>query len=385
MAAVMVMVIVVGAGIVVARVVSRPSAVIDEGVPPTASEAGDGPSVSIDEELTNRADVTMLLNAPPDPGAVPGSYLAVVDASEQGSDIVEVVGDTVWLQYAEPWENGVPASWRGFGTSDRLYLVEDLVTGDELFAKLRVGPAGAPAWYRRPTAPVARYGRDIAATPIPTYTDGTRGFERVDDPTATASELTRWSADVATADLGFLGPFAPTYRNNDYAQGEARIDIHIDDVRRVRTVTVDPEKGSPTTTRFGRFDGLAPITVPPGDVPVAKDVSGMSVEGCGHEDAEDGLRDRLATILNEEPNIAASEFVPMPTPEHDKIDGGPPPREDRLFVVAVRFRDTADAEVTYDRVSDRLGDVTVDVTDGDEFAYTCSVGTVGWIELAGQQ
>jgi hypothetical protein len=318
--------------------------------------------------------------AEPDAAAVDGSYRATVQYGDEETRTIDIVDGRVHVRFDPPHRFSAPAAWRGFAGGEPVFVDEHIISGDETYMHARTGSQGRADWYRY-VGPV-NWDAGLTATALPVFTEDDGGFSRVQDAEAAARGLTRYSADIAAADLDFLGWFSPLSGDMNFERNQASVDIWVDAsgrVHRIEEVTW-AEAEFATTTRFDRFDALGAIAVPFGkgdDVPVAADVGGITLTACGDAAAGDPLRERLREVLNAEDGVASYKFLDKPTPKQDKIDDTQARPDDRLFIVAVRLRD-----VNF-RAPDRLLNVSAGSLFGQSYADLCSVASAEWIELEG--
>jgi hypothetical protein len=289
----------------------------------------------------------------PDAGGVEGSYRAVQQQGDFTADTFLVAGGQALIRpasglnmpaYTDYTEDG----WRGvFGEVTSMRVDPQVrFDGDQMY--LRIAANEEPfRWYRYDGSGT-QWPPGLAETPQPVFEEGTRGFERVDDEDAHANGLTRYTADVDTADLDFLGWFGPT--NDTVGSPVATVDIWVDGDGRVRRLEertrTDPDY--PTITRFDRFDAVDPIDAPYPegvDAPVAENIAGMMLYAWGDPAFADELRERVTAELEGDADIAEFEIFERSAAERN--DG--PDLEDELFAVGLRFADDITADLDTQR------------------------------------
>lgn len=321
-----------------------------------------------------------------DAGVVGGNFRVTVRYGSQPAAVYDVADGHVRARLGDPWRFAAPASWRGFSGAEPVVVDSWLLAGDQWYLHARAATAARSRWYRFDEPP-PRYERDLATSAIPRFATGTAGFTRVQDPAAAGAGLTRWTADVDAADLAFLGRFAPTYYNVHYAPGDATVDVWVDGDRHVRrtAVVVPGRPDESIITTFAHAGAVAPIAVPDGTrVPVATRHEGMTIEACGDPSAAAALRVELDAALADDTDVAAYRLLPKPTPAQDRSDDTQVDPDDRLFLVAARFRDGVDAGRALDRAATGPpGNLTVGDPVSDSSASVCEVGSADWMELGG--
>jgi hypothetical protein len=330
----------------------------------------------------------------PAPAAVEGSFRATVRWIGEPSlpDVLtfDVVDGRMHVRTDTPERDGVPEPWGvwpGFGDATPVFIDEQITSGDEIYLRARAGEHGSVRWYRYtgPRLKLPVWGRPPVGEDLtlPVFTEGTRGFRRVDDADAEARGLTRYSARESGADVDFLGWFGDMH-GEPGSPSAPPMDIWVDGSGRVRRVLDRPADALPVDIRFDQFDGLNPIAVPPGEgdeVPVATDTLGMSLVGCGDPARSDALREAVRADLAGNDDVASYEFFDWSTGEADRI--APDVQDDvtdELFVAVARYNDDVDIDAMHEREGQRLPELGDQLTPD---AYVCSYETLDWIELEG--
>jgi hypothetical protein len=160
---------------------------------------------------------------------------------------------------------------------------------------------------------------------VPVFREGTRGFHQVDDAEAAAQGLTRYSAQLPTADVDFLGWFAPMRGEEPHENGDRMMDIWVDGqgrVHRVREQSPDVSRIS-TVIGFDQFNALRAIPLPSGEgdeLPVATDVYAIEVVACGDPDFGDALRDQVQAELDGSDIVESYKIYDGSSPEVDHVD-----------------------------------------------------------------
>lgn len=342
------------------------------------AQTGREPAVEVGSgAATSRADAAM----------VEGSFRATVKRGRGPADIIDVVDGRVHARAGTPREYFALAEWRGFGDDARVVVDEQIVSGEETYVRARARAQGPARWYRY-TGSLAGLQPGLTGTTLPVFTEGTHGFSRVEDAEAAAQGLTRYSADVAAADLDFLAWFAPM--PGTYEGADASIDIWVDASGRVHRIkeVLRSEAEYPNVTRFDRFDALGPIALPFGEgdeVPVAADVVGAVFEACGDPRLGDALSERVRAELDGDEDVASYEILDVPAWEQaDNM----PVTDDPLFIVAVRFGDDVSEGVALEKKMQRLtavdaGSFNEGSSDSQGHAWLCGNSLASWIELDG--
>lgn len=386
-AALVILAIVIAAGIaVVANVVARPAVV--ERPPVSIATPYERPSTPASRYPSEPSVVTSeqaLLDPPVAPDAVDGSYRALRQQGDAPPQIIEVVGGRARVRLGVASMVRVPTSWRGFAGATPV-TVEGWIEDSDTHLVL-AGPSVErhAAWYRQAPPPDTPYHPTVYETTIPRFSRGTAGFRRIGDVAAAARGMTRWTADVADADLAFLGYFAPTWGNVGYAPGKASIDVWVDEAGRVRRFGV-VGADDPTVVRFGAFDSLTAIDDPSdgdGDaLPVASARHGMTVDFCGDPAAADALRAEVHRVLDGDPDVASYRILPKPTPAQDLADDTAMEPDDRVFMVAATLRDGVHPRRALNRAANGpLGTLAAADPGGQRHASVCSIGSTDWLEL----
>jgi hypothetical protein len=99
--------------------------------------------------------------------------------------------------------------------------------------------------------------------------------------------------------------------------------------------------------------------------------------------ADDALRERVRAALDADEDVASYRFLDVPPPELD--DDQATPVDDRLFIVAARYRDDVDIDAKIAADPGPVMDVEVGTptVSGEEWAHVCSFSASDWIELDG--
>jgi hypothetical protein len=329
--------------------------------------------------------------------AVEGSFRATVRHIGEPTvpDVTfDVVDGRVHARTDSPQR--VPAAWRGwngFGETAPVLVDEQIIASDETYLHARAGDEAQARWYRY-TGSHAEWQPRLDFEPpraeeltVPVFHEGTRGFRRVEDADAAAQSLTRYSAQLPTADVDFLGWFAPMRGEGPHENGGRVMDIWVDGqgrVHRVREHSPDVSEYA-TVIQFDQFDALRAITPPSGEgdeLPIATDVEVIQVVACGDPDFGDALRDQVQAELDRSDIVESYEIYDGSSPEAahvDRHDTG-----DMLFVAVARLAD----DVTYGNeggLSERLTRLYAHEPGSSpeslEVAYMCSTAEEPYIRL----
>jgi hypothetical protein len=320
---------------------------------------------------------------PGEPAATVRSFRVTVQHEDGRPTIFNFVDGRVLLDHLRQFDE--PAAWRGFGTAEPVVVDQEMISGDELYLHARTSAQEQSRWYRYSGTRLngdPAWTEELTGMTLPVFTEGTRGFRRVDDAEAAAQGLTRYSANVAStarADLESFGFFSPWAGNMNYAEsGEnsATLDIWVDAGGRVHRMDQVVFGEGRTRTTFDHFDKAPPIDLPSGDVPAATDAWGMTLTAVGDPALAEELREQVSAALDGDEHVESYRFLDKPTPEQDRIDDTRPTPDDRIFIVAVRL--TGDRPS--DTQTDPFGDLSV--WSGDRSAEIQPAQT-HWLELGG--
>jgi hypothetical protein len=339
--------------------------------------------------------------------AVQGSFRATVRYFETPA-IPEITYDVVdgrvraWTDTPQRVPAASYRSWDGFAETTPTLANEQIIVGDETYLHAWAGEQGQARWYRYINSQ-ARWGPRSNSRPprageltVPVFREGTRGFRRVENADAAARGLTRYSAPVSTADVSFLGWFAPVGESPMENSLEGEMDIWVDGEGRVRRVRWQ-EPGLPQLSmaiRFDQFDALGEIVLPSGEgdgLPVATDVYAVQAVGCGDPEFADALRENVEAQLDGTDIVESYEFHDRSSPQAARVDrrdfyeylGDP---GDVLFVVIARLEDDA-TDHDIGPLTARLGNFSgyeiYPQPDFEEKLSICSVKQEPYIKLHG--